>query len=102
MIRNHVTWAQDLAARLEATEGFEVVTQPMLSLFTFRHLATADLDAHNQDLLNRINDDGRIYLTQTRIDGALVIRFQAGAFTATAEDVAMAYDVITELAAAGT
>ncbi|MFC6760172.1 hypothetical protein ACFQFQ_12805 [Sulfitobacter porphyrae] len=27
--------------------------------------------------MNRINDDGRIYLTQTRIDGALVIRFQA-------------------------
>ena len=98
MIRNHVTWAQDLAARLDATEGFEIVTQPMLSLFTFRHLGAAELDAHNQDLLNRINDDGRIYLTQTRIDGALVIRFQAGAFTATAEDVAMAYDVITELA----
>lgn len=100
MIRNHVTWAQDLAARLEATEGFEIVTPPMLSLFTFRHLAAADLEAHNQKLLNRINDDGRIYLTQTRIDGALVIRFQAGAFTATAEDVAMAYDVITELAEA--
>ena len=55
---------------------------------------------NQRKLLNRINDDGRIYLTQTRIDGALVIRFQAGAFTATAEDVAMAYDVITELAEA--
>jgi aromatic-L-amino-acid/L-tryptophan decarboxylase len=101
MIRNHVTWAQGLAERLEDTANFEIVTAPMLSLFTFRHVpaGAADLDAQNQDLLNRINADGRIYLTQTRIDGALVIRFQAGAFTATAEDVAMAYDVITELAA---
>ena len=100
MIRNHVTWAQELAVRLRDTPGFEIVTEPMLSLFTFRYVpdGAADLDAVNQDLVNRINDDGRIYLTQTRIDGALAIRFQAGAFTCTADDVAFAYDVIFEVA----
>ncbi|MCZ4256568.1 pyridoxal-dependent decarboxylase [Sulfitobacter sp. G21635-S1] len=101
MIRNHVDWTVALAQRLGGVPGFEIVTQPMLSLFTFRYAppGAGDLDALTQDLVNRINDDGRIYLTQTRIDGALVIRFQAGAFTATAEDVEMAFDVITELAA---
>ncbi|MGJ5621565.1 pyridoxal phosphate-dependent decarboxylase family protein [Sulfitobacter sp. MF3-043] len=100
MIRNHVTWAQALAARLDATADFEIVTQPMLSLFTFRYApeGAKDIDALNQTLVNRINDDGRIYLTQTRIDGALVIRFQAGAFTCTAQDVDLAYDVICEMA----
>lgn len=101
MIRNHVTWAQGLAHRLAEVPGFEIVTAPMLSLFTFRYAPAGakNLDALNQNLINAINEDGRIYLTQTRIDGAFVIRFQAGAFTATAQDVDTAFDVITKIAA---
>ena len=100
MIRNHVSWAQALADRLAATPDFEIVNRPMLSLFTFRYApkGAEDLDTLNQDLVNAINADGRIYLTQTRIDGALVIRFQAGAFSCTEDDVHTAYDVITEIA----
>jgi len=100
MIRNHVRWAEALADRLAATPDFEIVTPPMLSLFTIRYVpkGAIDLDTLNQDLVNAINTDGRIYLTQTRIDGALVIRFQAGAFSCTEDDVRMAYDVITEIA----
>ena len=49
-------------------------------------------------LVDAINDDGRIYLTQTRVDGNLVIRFQAGQFDPTREDVMMAHDVICEIA----
>lgn len=100
MIRNHINWAENLHARLANTEHFEIVTPPMLSLFTFRYApkTALDLDALNQNLINAINNDGRIYLTQTRVDGALVIRFQAGQFDATEADVQMAYDVIIELA----
>ena len=100
-IRNHIQWSRALHDRLAATPGFEIVTPPMWSLFTFRFLPEggADADALNLKLVNAINDDGRIYLTQTRVDGALVIRFQAGQFETTEADVAMAYDVITEIAA---
>jgi aromatic-L-amino-acid decarboxylase len=100
MIRNHVSWAGNLARRLENTDRFEVVTSPMLSLFTFRYVPKDEtqLDVLNQELVNRINDDGRIYLTQTRIDGNIVIRFQAGAWTCTGEDVETAYEVICETA----
>ncbi|TIW66956.1 MAG: aspartate aminotransferase family protein, partial [Mesorhizobium sp.] len=47
----------------------------------------ANPDEHNLRLVNAINDDGRIYLTQTKVDGAIAIRFQAGQFEATAADV---------------
>ncbi|HSG54440.1 MAG TPA: aspartate aminotransferase family protein, partial [Paracoccaceae bacterium] len=47
-----------------------------------------------------INDDGRIYLTQTRVDGAIAIRFQCGQAEMEERDVDTAYDVITEIAAA--
>lgn len=101
MIRNHVAWAEALAARIVAEPGFELVSEPMLSLFSFRHApeGVADLDAHNQQLVNAINDDGRIYLTQTRVDGRFAIRFQVGQFETEEQDVADAFAVIAEIAA---
>ncbi len=98
MIRNHVAWAQDLARRLEQEPDFEIVTQPMLSLFSFRHLGNGNPDRRNLDLVNAINDDGRIYLTQTRVDGHVAIRFQAGQFEMTEADADTAFDVICEIA----
>jgi aromatic-L-amino-acid decarboxylase len=100
MIRNHVRWSEKVARRLAAVPDFRIITGPILSLFTFRHEpgAVADLDAHNLRLINAINDDGRIYLTQTRVDGQLVIRFQAGSFDMTEADADTAFDVIVEMA----
>ncbi|ANP36670.1 amino acid decarboxylase [Phaeobacter gallaeciensis] len=100
-LRNHVNWSVQLHDKLAATPDFEIVTPPMWSLWTFRYApkGAKDLDALNLSLVNAINDDGRIYLTQTRVDGDLVIRFQAGQFETTESDVMMAHDVITEIAA---
>ena len=98
-LRNHINWGQKLHDRIAAEPDFEIVTSPMWSLFTFRYLRDgADLDDLNLALVNAVNDDGRIYLTQTRIDGALVIRFQAGQFDCTEQDVMMVHDVVTEIA----
>jgi aromatic-L-amino-acid decarboxylase len=102
MIRNHVAWSEDLAAQLTRVPGFEIVTAPMLSLFSFRHLPSTeeDVDVHNLRLVDAINDDGRIYLTQTRVDGRVAIRFQVGQFETKREDVDIAFGVITEVASA--
>ncbi|MEP4198711.1 MAG: pyridoxal-dependent decarboxylase [Aliishimia sp.] len=96
-LRNHVHWVQGLCERLRAHPDFEIVTDPILALFTFR-LRGADPDTATLNLINAINDDGRIYLTQTKVDGHSVIRFTGCQFDATQEDVALAYDVITEIA----
>jgi aromatic-L-amino-acid decarboxylase len=99
MIRNHVAWSTGLARRLAAEPDFEIVTEPMLSLFSFRHrTAETDPDTHNLALVNAINEDGRIYLTQTTVDGRVAIRFQAGAFATTEADVDQAFRAITEIA----
>ena len=100
MIRNHVVWSERLASRLAAEAGFEVVTEPMLSLFTFRHQGRdeREIDEHNLRLVDAINDDGRIYLTQTRVDGRVAIRFQTGQFETTEADVETAFDTITRIA----
>jgi aromatic-L-amino-acid decarboxylase len=87
----------------QSEPDFEITSEPMLSLFSFRHKAwrvLPMLDAHNLALVEAINRDGRIYLTQTRVDGRAVIRFQAGQFEATEADVDHAFEVIIELARA--
>jgi aromatic-L-amino-acid decarboxylase len=77
------------------------VTQPVLSLFTFRYAPSAatDLDALDAKLVERINADGRIYLTQTQHQGQFVIRFQVGQTNTTRKHVEQAWSVIQELAA---
>ncbi|AQQ05269.1 aspartate aminotransferase family protein [Roseibium algicola] len=99
-LRNHVDWSTALAERLRAEPDFEITSEPVLSLFSFRFApeGARDLDTLNQRLVDTINDDGRIYLTQTLLDGAKVVRFQVGQFDCTQEDVAFAFDVITEIA----
>jgi aromatic-L-amino-acid decarboxylase len=100
MIRNHVRWSRALACRFAAEPGFSVVTEPILSLFSFRHDPGdgRDLDAHNLSLLTAINDDGRLYLTQTRVEGRIAIRFQAGSMEAREADLDLAFEVIRDLA----
>jgi aromatic-L-amino-acid decarboxylase len=92
-IRNHVLWATEVCEALRAQNGVTITSEPALSLFTFA-LAT---DALTATLLTRINDDGRIYLTQTRHQGAYVIRVQVGQFDCTRDDVMMIAQVVSEL-----
>lgn len=92
-IRNHVAWANEAASAIAAIPGIEIVTAPSLSLFTF----ACRTEAATEALLSRLNDDGRIYLTQTRHQGRLVIRMQVGQFDCTRADVMMAPAVIAEL-----
>ncbi|MGH9379827.1 MAG: aspartate aminotransferase family protein, partial [Thermoanaerobaculia bacterium] len=90
-----------LCERLRATADFTIVTEPILSLLSFRYAPAgdADLDALNLRLVEAINADGRIYLTPTRVDGQVAIRFHVGQFDCAEEDVAAAYDAIVDAAA---
>lgn len=112
MIRQHVEWAQSLARSIAAEPDFEITSEPMLSLFSFRYRPAkfglpgepldpalrVELSDLNQQLLEAINNDGRTYLTQTKIDQDLVIRFQVGPFETTQADVQVAWQAVSELA----
>jgi aromatic-L-amino-acid decarboxylase len=102
-IRNHVAWAGELARRIDAEPDFELASAPVLSLFSFRYRPAGDrtpeaLDALNQRLLDAVNDDGTTYLTSTRVEGRLVIRFQVGPFDTTREDVEQAWQAVARIA----
>ena len=93
-IRNHVTWAQEVCEEIRKLAGFEIVTEPILSLFSFR--CPGD-DADQQRLVDALNDDGRIYLTQGSFREQKIIIFQVGQFDTTRDDVMIAHSVIQEV-----
>ncbi|MEP5728533.1 MAG: pyridoxal-dependent decarboxylase [Sulfitobacter sp.] len=93
-IRNHIKWAEEVCDAIRALDGFEIVTEPILSLFSFR--CDGD-DVMQQKLVDALNDDGRIYITQGAHHGRKIIRFQVGQFETTRKDVMMAADVIDEV-----
>ena len=93
-IRNHIAWAQEICGEIQKIDGFEIVTEPILSLFSFR--CPGD-DVDQQRLVDALNDDGRIYLTQGSFRDQKIIRFQVGQFDTTRDDVMMAHSVIQEV-----
>jgi len=95
-IRDHVAWSRELARTIGDMPEFEIVTPPALSLFSFAHVEGC---AATESLLARINDDGRVYLTQTRHQGKFVIRVQVGQFDCTRQDVMCVADVLQDLVA---
>jgi aromatic-L-amino-acid/L-tryptophan decarboxylase len=102
MIRNHIAWAGEVHDAVARLPGVEITSPLRLSLFSFRHAPPgADPDAATASLLQRINDAGRIYLTQTRHRGQYVIRFQIGQFGTTRADVLEGVAAIAEAIAQG-
>ncbi|QUJ78213.1 aspartate aminotransferase family protein [Sulfitobacter albidus] len=93
-IRNHINWAEELCEKLRALPGFEITSEPIFSLFSFR--CPGD-DAMQQRLVDAINDDGRIYLTQGALAGRRIIRVQVGQFDCTREDVMMVKTVVRDI-----
>jgi len=97
-IRNHVAWTAELCERLRADPRFRIVTEPRLALFSFQYTPKGeDPSTASATLLQRINDDGRTYLTQTQHEGQFVIRMTAGTFDCTRQDVLSVYDIATDL-----
>ena len=74
-VRRHVALAQAFARWVEADPRFELAVAPPLNLVCFRHVGG---DAVNERILERLNASGELYLTHTRLDGALTLRLCVG------------------------
>ena len=103
MIRNHIALAQDMEARIEAAPDFEIVTPARLALFSFRYRPEGmeegkPLDDLNARLFEALNDTGRVYFTQNRVDGAYVIRWSIGQTATERRHVEAAWALIQETA----
>ena len=95
-IRRHVELAQEFAGWVEADDRFELAVPPPLNLVCFRHTGG---EAINERLLERLNRDGRLYLTHTRLGDEYTLRFSIGQTHTEERHVRQAWARIRETAA---
>lgn len=95
-IRRHVALAQTFAAWVQADPTFDVAAPVPLNLICFRHRGG---DAVNQQLLDRLNQSGQLYLTHTRLHGKLTLRMSIGQTHTEERHVANAWNAIRTLVA---
>ena len=102
MIREHIRLAQDFKQRVEAHESFELMAPVPLSLICFRFndgRPDEELDSFNRTLLSRLNQSGKLLMTQTTLGGRYVIRMAIDSRTTRERHVREAWELITETAA---
>ena len=92
-IRQHVALAQRFVKWVKEDARFELAAPAPLNLVCFRHRAG---DEANQSLMDRLNRSGDLYLTHTRLNGKLTLRFCVGQTNTTARHVERAWQRIQQ------
>ena len=94
-VRHHVALAQQFAGWVQEDPRFELAAPAPLNLVCFRHRGG---DAPNQQIMDRLNQSGALYLTHTRLDGRLTLRLCVGQTNTEARHVERAWWLIQEAA----
>jgi aromatic-L-amino-acid/L-tryptophan decarboxylase len=100
-IREHVRLAQEFAGWIRSDARFELAAPAPLNLVCFRLRSKdgANQDGGNQALMDRLNASGDLYLTHTKLDGKLTLRFCVGQTNTEARHVERAWKRIQQEAA---
>jgi glutamate/tyrosine decarboxylase-like PLP-dependent enzyme len=81
--------------KIQLIDGFEVGPYPDLSVVTYRYLPNrGDVDLFNERLTKKIQQDGRIFISSTRIAGSFVLRLAISSFRTHLADIDEALDVL--------
>ncbi len=102
-IRHGVGLAREFADRVRDDERFEIVAPYPFSLVCFRlgprtGEAAATTDARNAELMRRLNESGRLYLTHTKVRDRYVLRLAIGAPSTERRHVEAAWRQIQQVA----
>ncbi len=94
-VREHVRLAQEFASWVVADDRFELAVEPPLNIVCFRLRGG---DEVNQQLMDRLNASGRLYLTHTRLGDKLTLRLSVGQINTQQRHVEQAWALIKEIA----
>jgi aromatic-L-amino-acid decarboxylase len=102
-IAEDIRLATYLAQLVAEAEDFELIAGPGLSICCFRHapghLDEPALDTHNERILQALQRDGRVYLSNATIDRRFALRACITNFRTSRADVERVVTVVRELAA---
>ena len=99
-IRNHIVLGQKFEKYVLQSELFELVVPRNLNLICFRYCNAEELKLNelNQQLLERINDSGKVFLSHTIINSKFVIRFVCGQTNVEKRHIDIAWEIISKAA----
>jgi len=96
--------ARQAADELRAIPGIEILAEPELSLLAFRHVPPGEgdgaaLNRRNKKLLERINQEKRVFLTGTLLHGRFALRICVLSFRTHQDRIAMAIEDVKKAVA---
>jgi aromatic-L-amino-acid decarboxylase len=94
-VREAVRLATLFEEWVQREPGWEVCAPRLFSLVCFRRRAS---DEENEALLERVNRDGRVFLSHTRLNGRYVLRLAVGNARTAEDDVRLAWEVLCQYA----
>lgn len=87
--------AQHFHSRLSALDGWEVGPEPDLSVVTYRFVPPrGDADEFNARLIAAVQQDGRIFISSTRLNGRFTLRLAVLNFRTHLAEVELALDLL--------
>ena len=91
--------ARHFHERMRLEEGFEVGPLPDLSIVAFRYLPRrGDPDAFNRKLISAVQEDGRVFLSSTKIDGRFTLRVAILSLRTHLDTIEQAVEILREKA----
>jgi aromatic-L-amino-acid decarboxylase len=91
ILREHIRLAELFASWVEESDEWELVAPQRFSLVVFRRVGT---DEENEQIEERVNASGEIFITHTKLDGRYVLRLAIGNARTTEDDVRRAWEVL--------
>ena len=103
ILREHVRLAALFESWVEAEPRWEVCAPRHFSLVCFRRVGADDevSDHENAAIMQRVNDEGEIFLSHTKLGGRFVLRLAIGNARTSEADVALAWEALRRAAAEG-
>ncbi|MFC2089623.1 pyridoxal phosphate-dependent decarboxylase family protein [Bacteroidota bacterium] len=103
-IRDHISWAKILAEEIRKEPEFTLYEPQHLGLVCFRYSPNSikvkeELNAINTQLMNTLNESGKIYLTHTKVNDLVTLRMVIGQTNMTLSHVMNAWKLVKETAA---
>jgi aromatic-L-amino-acid decarboxylase len=103
-LRRHCEWAREFAGWVGAEEGWELLAPVPFSTVCFRYVPPGgemaeSIDEVNEEILNRVNRTGSIFLSHTKLRDRFTIRVTFGNPRTTEDHVRRCWDLLRDAAA---
>ncbi|MGH2566983.1 MAG: pyridoxal phosphate-dependent decarboxylase family protein [Bacteroidota bacterium] len=101
-LRHHIRMAQNFKQWVEKSADFELMAPARLSVVCFRFhpqnagLSEADLERINEELLERINKTGEIFLSHTKLNNRFTLRLAIGNLRTAEQHVQRAWELLRD------